>query len=106
MDKIDLCIITLIYLFWLTLTILTVATFFLANPYAIGREPNNGLPWNNKFSLHMIIFVLSGLHSLVQIPIIKLPPNMDQEIFTVHIFLYWLKFYFGLVKHKRNRRSI
>ena len=86
MDKLKCFLIPFIYLFGLTLNILTVSKFFMSTPYAIVRSLKNGPTWTTKFSLQLILFFLSGLHSLVQTPIIKLPLNIVQKLPIVHIF--------------------
>ena len=106
MYKLDFCLIPFIYLFWLTLTILYVATLFVPTSYTIGGALKNSLTWTDIFILHPIIFVLSGLHNIVQIPIIQIPLNIVQQLSTVLIFLYWPKFCFDLLKHISNSHSV
>ena len=106
MDKLDFCLIPFIHFFRLTLTILSVAILFLPTPSTVGRSLNNSLTWTAVFSLHAILFVLSVIHSLYQIPIIQIPLNKVQKLSIVRICLYSPRFYFGLLKHRRNGRSI
>ena len=102
MDKIDFCLIPFIYLFQLTLTILNVATFFVPTPSTIGRALKNILTWTTIFSLHLILFILSVLHSFVQIIIINIPLNTVHQLSIVHYYLYRKQYYLSLFKHNSN----
>ena len=104
MDKIYIFLIPFIYVFRLKLTILIVDILFVSNPSEIGRALKNGLAWNNIFSLHMILFDISGLHSLAQIPIIKFPIRIFQKLSIVRLCLYWPKFHFIIFKQNYYRR--
>ena len=66
----------------------------------------NAITWTTIISLHMIIFVLSALHRLTQIPIIKIPLNMMEQSIKGRACLFWPKFQYCLVKPDKNRRTI
>ena len=104
MDKLHFFLIPFIYLFRPTFTTLNVATLFVPTPSKIGREIKNGLTWTNIFSIYLINIFLSGLHSMVQITTITISLNMVKKLPIVRICLYWPKCYFGISKHKKNRR--
>ena len=57
-------------------------------------------------SLHMIIFFLSAIHTLTQIPIIQIPLNMIDQSFILHACLFLPNFYYCLFKPNKNRRTI
>ena len=67
MDKLDICIIPLIYLFRMTLTFLSFAIVFVPTTLKIWSALNNGLTWIALISIHLILFILKRLHSLVTI---------------------------------------
>ena len=67
MDKLDICIIPLIYLFRMTLTFLSFAIVFVPTPLKIWSALKNGLTWIALISIHLILFILKRLHSLVTI---------------------------------------
>ena len=76
MDKLDLVLITLLYLIQMTLTLISVAITFMPTPSKVWMAIRNAMTWTAIISLHMILFVLSALHRLTQIPIIQIPLNM------------------------------
>ena len=106
MDKLDLVLIPLLYLFRTTLTLISVAIKFMPTPSKVWTSIRNAITWNNIISLHMIIFSLSALHRLTQIPIIKIPLNMMEQSIIGRACLFWPKFYYCLFKPDKNRRKI
>ena len=52
MDKVDICLITFIYLIRMTLTIIFVALYPMPPPSTIGRTSRNSALWAAIFSLH------------------------------------------------------
>ena len=54
----------------------------------------------------MILFVLSALHRLTQIPIIQIPLNMMEKSIIARSCLFWPKLYYCLFKPDNNRRKI
>ena len=79
MDTLDLVLIPLLYLFRMTLTLISVAIKFTPTPSKVWTAMRNAITWTAIISLHMIIFVLSALHRLTQIPIIQIPLNMMEK---------------------------
>ena len=73
MDKLDLVLIPLLYLFHITLTLISVAIKLMPTPSKFWTEIRNAITWTAIISLHMILFVISALHRLTQIPIIQIP---------------------------------
>ena len=65
MDKLDLCMIPFIYQFKTTLILLSESTFIFRTPSIIGRGLKYSLTWMTIAGMHLILFVLSGLHILV-----------------------------------------
>ena len=70
MDKLDLVLIPLLYLFRMTLTLISVVINLMPTPSKVFTEISNSITWTDITSLHMILFVPSALHRLTQIPII------------------------------------
>ena len=76
MDKSYLVLIPLLYLFRMTLTLISVAMKFMPTPSKVWTEIRNAITWTAIISLHLILFVLSALHILTLIPIIQILLNM------------------------------
>ena len=106
MDKLDLVLIPLLYLFRMTLTFISVAIKFMPTPSKVWTAIRNAITWTAIISLHMILFVLLALHRLTQIPIIQIPLNMMEQSIIGRAFLFWPKFYYCLFKPDKNRRTI
>ena len=70
MDKLDLVLIPLLYLFRMTLTLISVAINFMPTPSKVWKAIRISITWNAFISPHMILFVLLTLHGLTQTPII------------------------------------
>ena len=105
MDKLDLCLIPFIYLFRMTLTILSTFNFIVHNPSIIGREFKNTLTWMEISGMHLILIMLSGLHRLIQFKFIQVSLNMMLRLPLSCTIIFWTKFYYSLFKHKEGRRS-
>ena len=106
MDKLDLVLIPLLYLFRMTLTLIYVAMNFMLTPSKVWTEIRNAITWTAIISLHLILFVPSALHRLTQIPIIQVLLNMTEQSFIVRACLFWPKFYYCLFKPNKNIRTI
>ena len=106
MDKLDLVLIPLLYLFRMTLTLISVAMNFMPNTSKVWTAIRNAITWTDIISIHLIIFVLSALHRLTKIPIIQIPLNMMEQSFIVCACLFWPKFYYCIFKPNNNRRKI
>ena len=106
MDKLDLVLIPLLYLFWMTSTLISVAINLMPTSSKVSTAIRNAITWTTIISLHMILFVLSALHRLNQIPIIKIPLNMMEQSIIGRACLFWTKFYYCLFKPDNNRRTI
>ena len=106
MDKIDLDLIPLLYLFRMTLTLISVVMNFMPTPPKVWTEISNAITWTAIISLNLILFVLSALHRLTQIPIIQIPLNTIDQSFIIHACLFWPKFYYCLFKPNNNRQTI
>ena len=102
MDKIDLVLISLLNLFRMNLTLICVAMNFMPTPSKVRKA----ITWTAIISLHLILFVLSALHRLIQIPIIQIALNMIDKSFIVRACLFWPKLYYSLFKPNKNRRTI
>ena len=63
----------------MTLTLIYVAINLMPTPSKVWTAIRNAITWTAIISLHVIIFVLSALHRLTQIPIIKIPLNMMEK---------------------------
>ena len=57
MDKLDLVLIPLLYLFQMALTLISVAIKFMPTPSKVWAEIRNAITWTAIISLHIIIFV-------------------------------------------------
>ena len=78
----------------------------MLTPSKVWMAIRNAITWTAIISLHMIIFVLSALHRLTQIPIIQIPLNMMEQSIIGRACLFWPKLYFCLLKPDKNRRTI
>ena len=103
MDKLDLVLIPLLYLFRMTLTVTSVAMNFMPTPSKVWTAIRNVITWTAIMSLHLNIFVLSALHRLTQIPIMQILLNMMEQSFIARASLFWTKFYYCLFKLNNNR---
>ena len=106
MDKLDSVLIPLLYLLHMTSTLISVAINLMSTPSKVWTAIRNAITWTTIISLHMIIFVLSPLHRLTQIPIIQIPLNIIEQSIIGHACLFWPKFYYCLFKTDNNRRTI
>ena len=106
MDKLDLVLISLLYLFRMTLTLISVAINLVPTPSKIWTAIRNAITWTAIISLYIIIFFLLALHRLTQIPIIQIPLNMMEQSIIGRACLFWTKFYYCLFKPDNNRRTI
>ena len=70
MDKLDLVLIPLLYLLRMTLTLISVSMNFMPTPSKFWTAIRNTITWTDIISLYLILFFLSALHILTQIPII------------------------------------
>ena len=100
MDKLDMCLIPFIYLLRKTLIILSPFIFIFHTPSIIWREFKNALTWMEISGIHLILIMLSSIHSLTQAPL-----NMMLQLPLYCAILLWLKFYYILSKYKEARRS-
>ena len=98
MDKLDMCLIPVIYLFRTTLKLLSEFTFIVHAPSIIGREFKNIITWMAIAGIHLILIILSSLHSLTQVPL-----NMMLQIQLSRAILFWSKIYYSLFKYKECR---
>ena len=105
MDKLDICLIPLIYLLRMTLTLLSFTIVFVPNPLKLWSALKNRLTWIYLIIIHLILFVLKQLHSLVTIKLVQCLLNMLLLTTISHICLYWTRFYYNLL-YKKNGRSI
>ena len=100
MNKLDMRLIPFIYLFRNTLMILSVFTFIVHIPSIIWREFKNELTWVAIAIIHLILIMLSSLHSLIQVTL-----NMMIQIPLSRAILFWHKFYYSLFKYKEVSSS-
>ena len=105
MDKFDICLIPLVYLFRMTLTIISLATFLVPTPSKIGSALRNGITWIFYNIIHFIIFVHKKLHTLIHIHTIQYVLNVLFESTLALTCLFWPQFYYNLL-NKGNERSI
>ena len=106
MDKLDFVLIPLLYLFQMALTLISVAIKFMPTPSKVWTAIRNNITWTAIISLHVILFVLSALHRLTQIPILQIPLNMMEQSIIGRACLFWPKFYYCLFKPYKNRLTI
>ena len=78
----------------------------MPTPSKVWTAIRNAITWTDIISLHLIIFVLSDLHRLTQIPIIQILLNMTEQSFIVRACLFWPNFYYCLFKPNKNRQTI
>ena len=71
MDKLYICLISLIYLFRNTLTLLSFSIVLVPTPLKLWSALDNGLTRIALISINLILFVLKRLHILVTIKIIQ-----------------------------------
>ena len=90
----------------MTLTLISVAINLMPTPSKVWTEIMNYITWTAIISLDMILFVLSALHRLTQIPIIQIPLNMMEQSIIGPACLFWTKFYYCLFKPDKDRRKI
>ena len=64
MDKVDICLITLIYLIQMTLAILSIVMYLIPPPSTIGREFRNRVPWEAILSLHTTKFTYTNFKTI------------------------------------------
>ena len=69
MDKLDMCLITFIYLLRTTLIILSEFTLIVNITSIIAREFKNTLTWMEIYGIHLILIMLSSIQSLIQVPL-------------------------------------
>ena len=100
MDKLDMSLIPFFYPFRTTLIILSVFTFIFHTPSNIGRDFRHTLTWMGISGTHLILIMLSSLHSLIQVPL-----NMILQLLLSRAIFFWPKFYYSLSKYKEGRRS-
>ena len=105
MDKFYICLIPLVYLFRMTLTIISLAIYLVPTPSKIGSALRNDIIWIVYIIIHFIIFVLKKLHTLIQIHTIQFALNMLFQSTLACTCLFWPRFYYSLL-NKRNGRSI
>ena len=79
MDRLDLVLFTLLYLFRTALTLISVAINFMPTPSKVWTAIRNAITWTAIISFDMILFVLSTLHRLTQIPIIQILLNIMEQ---------------------------
>ena len=106
MDKRDLVLVPLLYLFPITLNLISIAINLMPTPSKVWTEIRNAITWTAIISLHMIIFVISDLQRLTQIPIIQIPLNMIYQSIIWRACLFWPKLYYCLFKSDKNRLTI
>ena len=63
----------------MTLTSISVAINVMPTPSKVWTAIRNAITCTAIISLHVIIFVLSDLHRLTQIPIIQIPLNIIER---------------------------
>ena len=98
MDKLDAFMIPFVYVFRLTLIL--VSTIVLI-PYSIWNFTCSLYHWILILLIYPLLFVLEKLHTLVRIPV-----NMFIQSLLYRTISYWPKFYWSLFKPKEGRRSI
>ena len=91
MDKLDLVLIPLLYLFRMTLRLISVAMNFMPTPSKVWTAIRNAITWTAISSPRLILFLFSSLHRLTQIPIIQIQLNMMEQSFIVRACLFWPK---------------
>ena len=79
---------------------------FMPTPSKVRKAIRNEITCTAIISFHLILFFLSDLHRLTQIPIIKISLNMIEQSFIMRACLLWPKFYYYLFKQNNNRRTI
>ena len=89
----------------MTLTLISVAINVMPTPSKVWTAIRNSITWTDMISLHMILFVLSALHILTQIPIIQIPLNMMDQSIIERANLFWPSYYYCLFKPDKNRRT-
>ena len=105
MDKLDFCLIPLIYLFRKTLTLLYFYIVLVPTPLKLRSTIKNGLTWIALISSHLILFVLKWHDSLVTIKLTQCLLNMLLQTTIACICLYWPQFYYSLL-YKKSGSSI
>ena len=103
MDKLDLCLLPLACMIRMTFFLMFLAKSL---PSIVLRTTTNTLSWIALLCIHPILFVLSGLHTIVQIRAIQFVLNYVQQFTPMRILLFWPRFYYSILKPKENRRSL
>ena len=98
MDRMDLCLIPFIYLFRITLILLSKSTFTVHTPSIIGRELKNTVTWMTVSGMHSILFALSGIHILIKFKVAQVPLNTMLQIPLPQTIMFRTKFYYRLFK--------
>ena len=78
----------------------------MPTPSKVWTAIRNAITWTAIISLHMILFSLSALHILTQIPIIQIPLNAMEKSIIARACIFWPKFYYCLFKPDKNRGTI
>ena len=98
MDKIDLCLIPLIYLFRTTLIIVSALTCI---PRFVKNTLVNTATWFTLVCIHILLFALRWTYYGVRMPV-----NLVLQSLLFRILSFWPKFYWHLFKPDPTRRSI
>lgn len=101
MDKLDLFLIPLVYLFRMTLTLISLAIFLCPTPSSMGQTVVNGYQWLQILCIHPLRFALRWVHFLIGVPY-----NLVMQSSILRIITFWPKFYWSLFKPKPDRQSI
>ena len=103
LDKIDICLIPVIYLIRMTFTTFFFAISLLPTLSQIVKVPVNTLTWITVFGIHFALCVLELGHNIVQIRPIQFVLNMLLQTTLARICLFWPRFYYSLLYKKRGR---
>ena len=106
MYKLDLVLIPLLYLFRMNLTLISVAIKCMPTSSKVQTTIRNAITWTVIIIIHLILFVLSDLHILTQIPIIQILLNTMEQSIIARTCLLWPEFYYSLFKPDKNIRTI
>ena len=87
-------------------SISVVFTLTLNLPTNIATSIRNTITWMTILGIHTILWMLSGLHHVIQFRTIQISLNVAFYSTPMKAILFWPRFYYSLFKLKEGRRTI
>ena len=91
----------------MTSTFISVVFTLTVNlPTNIATSVRNTITWMTILGIHTILWMLSGLHYVIQFRIIQISLNVVFHSTPMKAILFWPRFYYSLFEPKEGRRTI